>query len=149
MDGSVSIWDVSKRQLSGDPFRGHTRPVFGLSFNEDDSFLASGSWDKTIVLWNVESRQQVGNPLRGHTDHVYSLAFSPDGKTLASGSWDNTILLWNMDMQSWIEKACAMAGRNFTRAEWGQYLSNKTYPTNEQETTCKQWLLEPQPTAVP
>jgi WD40 repeat protein len=152
MDGTVSIWDVSSRQR-GEPFKGHTLPVFGLAFNKDDSLLASGSWDKTITIWDVKARQQVGDPLRGHTDYIYSLAFSPDGKTLVSGSWDNTILLWDLDLQSWIKKACQVAGRNFTRAEWQQYFPGTTYPTKQEEATCPEWPLETEikviPTATP
>lgn len=153
MDGTVSIWDVSKLPLSATSFKGHTLPVFALAFNKDDSLLASGSWDKTIIIWDVKSHQQVGNPLRGHSDYISSLAFSPDGKTLVSGGWDNTIVLWNLDLQSWIKKACQIAGRNFTRAEWQQYFPGTTYPSKQEDATCPEWPLEPEikvtPTATP
>ena len=62
--------------------------------------------------------------LTGHTDAVWSAAFSPDGKTLASGSDDKTIMLWEVSFDSWKDRACHIANRNLTHAEWAQYIGD-------------------------
>jgi hypothetical protein len=43
-------------------------------------------------------------------------------------------LLWTANPASWIRTACAIAGRNLTRAEWQHYLPDRAY-----EKTCPRW----------
>ena len=47
---------------------------------------------------------------------------SPDGKTLASGG--ATIILWDVSVEAWQNRACRIANRNLTRAEWRQYMGD-------------------------
>jgi WD40 repeat protein len=105
----------------------------------------SGSRKRRIDEWeeikstftDVTTDKPIGQPLTGHTEFVTSVAFSPDGKTLASGSYDRTTILWNFDPPSWIEKSCRRANRNFTRAEWEQYLPGEDFerPVNSSRWT--------------
>jgi WD40 repeat protein len=108
----------------GPALTGHIRSVVSLAFSPDGKTLASGSADGTIRLWDVTTHQPLGPALTGHIRSVVSLAFSPDGKTLASGSDDMTIRLWDVSFESWQARACRTANRNFTRAEWEQYVGD-------------------------
>jgi WD40 repeat protein len=143
-DVAILLWDVASHQPVGEPFHGHHNAVESVAFSPDGKTLASGSVDKTIILWDVANRQPIGRPLPGDDTFIDSVAFSPDGKTLASGGLDPTIMLWDLNPESWANKTCQRVGRNFTRAEWGQY-----FPEEEYRTTCPQWPLEPESTAVP
>jgi len=89
-----------------------------VAFSRDSTILASGSWDNAIILWDMASRRPLGLPLTGHNGPVRSVTFSPDGTTLASGSDDKTISLWDVSLKSWHDRACRIANRNLTRAEW-------------------------------
>jgi hypothetical protein len=47
---------------------------------------------------------------------------------------DPVLILWDVDPQSWVNRACQIAGRNFTQAEWTQYFPDEPY-----RITCPQW----------
>jgi WD40 repeat protein len=74
---------------------GHLRAVNTVAFSPNGKWLATGSYDKTVILWETSTGQQL-RTLQGHTGDVRSVAFSPDGKWLASGSEDKTAVLWEV-----------------------------------------------------
>jgi len=138
-DNTIILWDVATGQPIGLPLARHAGSVNSVVFSPDGQLLASGSDDFSIILWDVTTGQPIGQPFTGLAT---SLAFSPDGKMLVTGGGE-TIMLWDLNPQSWIEKTCQRANRNFTRAEWAQY-----FPGEEYRATCPQWPLEPEPTAT-
>src|SRR5438128_8674069 len=76
-------------------FRGHADWVNCLEFSPQDSMLASGGADGTIVLWDVTEKTMAAC-LQAHSDGVNVVAFSPDGKTLASGGLDQIVRMWDV-----------------------------------------------------
>jgi WD40 repeat protein len=132
-DYTVKLWNVGTQELIGN-LPAHSYVVHDVVFSPDGKKLASASADDSVIVWDVEKQAPIGQPLQGHENDVLSVAFSPDGQTLASASLDNTVILWDMDLQSWLEKACRIAGRNLTLDEWKQYLGDKPF-----EKTCEQF----------
>jgi WD40 repeat protein len=131
-DNTIILWDLLTRQPLGPPLRGHTNRVWSLSFSPDGEILASGGADNSVILWDTEARQPFGAPLIGHTNLVRSLAFSPDGQKLASGSADNSVILWAVNLDPWPARACRIANRNLTEAEWRTYIG----PEQPYQLTC-------------
>jgi WD40 repeat protein/DNA-binding SARP family transcriptional activator len=66
------------------------------------------------------------------------LTYLPDSSGLLVAGVDGTT--WTVDtrLSSWVDRACAIAGRNLTRDEW-----QDVYPDRPYEATCPQW---PSPT---
>ena len=121
--------------------KGHTDTVTGVPSAPTASLLASASADKTLRLWDVANVHALGAPLIGHDGPVLAVAFSADGQRLASGSADHTVALWQVSpslialaSQDWPTRACTIAGRNLTQAEWAQYFGLQPY-----RKTCQQW----------
>ena len=138
----IGLWDVSATPpVSLGRLIGHTDLINSLAFSPNGRTLASASADRTLRLWDVASRQPVDAALIGHDFQVLVLAFSPDGTSLASGGADHTIALWHTEStqidvvaMGLAERACLIAGRNLTQAEWNQYLTGQPY-----QKTCAQW----------
>ncbi|MGC9347730.1 MAG: WD40 repeat domain-containing protein [Anaerolineae bacterium] len=104
----------------------------------DGRTVASGALNSTIRLIDVATGKLVGPPLKLHPDVMgatpTNIVFSPDGKHLYSSSTDGLLRRWDVDPDSWRGRACAIAGRNLTQAEWAQYMPNEPY-----RVTCEQW----------
>ncbi|XP_065052101.1 transcription initiation factor TFIID subunit 5-like isoform X2 [Rhopilema esculentum] len=75
---------------------GHSGPVYGLSFNENNSFLVSSSEDGTVRLWSLHTFTNLV-VYKGHTFPVWSVKFCPKGFYFASVSADRTARLWSTD----------------------------------------------------
>ena len=112
----------------------HQDEVGRVSFSPDGETLAAGSEDE-VRLWDVPTGQPIGLSLTGQSGHIWNMAFHPDGHTLATSSRGGTVYLWDVDVESWRRRACELAGRNFSQAEWAQYFPDVPY-----HKTCPQWL---------
>ncbi len=101
----------------------HSDWVYALAFDPSSTILASGSRDDTILLWDVATGETLGAALTATMGDVFSLAFSPDGKLLSAGSGGpETLTLWDVDLASWQERACHIANRNLSKAEWERFI---------------------------
>jgi WD40 repeat protein len=115
-DGTIVFRDVESGS-SGLVLRHPPFAVASLAFTPDGRRLASGTGDGKVVLWDLATGQPAV-VLEGHEAEVVSLSVSRDGARLASGSWDGKVQIWDARLDEWYRRACEIANRQLTPAEW-------------------------------
>jgi periodic tryptophan protein 2 len=91
----IYVWSVQTTQLL-DSLAGHEGPVSCLAFGNENSILASTSWDKTIRVWDIFGRSQKVEPIEIQSDAL-SLAMRPDSKELAVSTLDGHITIFDIE----------------------------------------------------
>jgi WD40 repeat protein len=95
--GSIEIVDGKSYQPIVNRFRGHSGPVYSVTFSSDDRYIVSSSHDRTVRQWDASSGQALGKVLVGHENRVFCAAYSLDAKRIVSCSEDQTVRIWNAE----------------------------------------------------
>lgn len=119
--GAVHQWDVETGDLRGPPLTGFSGGVGSAAFTRDGATLVVGSAPGRLALYDTATQQRVGPELSTGGD-VRDVAPSPDGLLLADVDGSPAVGFRDLDPASWRDRACAVANRNLTRAEWDRYL---------------------------
>ena len=130
-DGLITLIDPRERTVLGAPLRGVDGPVVTLTFSSDGRQFVTNSFDGTVELWDVADRGRVARLTPGEPGYA-AFAWFGEGDTTVVVA-DERDGLWSIssDPDEWERRACEMAGRNLTEAEWSQ-----TVPEREYRTTC-------------
>ena len=83
-------WDPNDNIM----FSGHIGPVWSVTSTSDNSYIFSGSEDKSIIVWDGVSNSEM-NKLTGHTGTVNVLEIAQDDKFLISGCWNGLLMIWD------------------------------------------------------
>jgi hypothetical protein len=143
--GLVRVWRVGDQRPAFPPLAGHSGPVTGASFDPRALLLATTNEFGGTRLWDSVTGAPYGDELisekPGSLEPNLKLAFlarnafSPNGRLLATAGADTFAMVWEIDPAVWRERACAIVGRNLSRAEWRLYLpSGRPY-----RPTCPGW----------
>lgn len=111
----------------GQPVVGHTSAVLTVTLSSDGRTLATTSLDGTTRLWDAASGRAIGTALPGVPDHPVSGAFVDGGRSLVTVYDNGRAYLWDVRPDSWARRACEVAGRTLTRAEWHDVLPERDY----------------------
>lgn len=74
--------------------KGHTNKVTSATISPDGNYIASSSWDGTVIIWNVTNGHLLKR-LDAKKHKVFDVSFSPDGIHIACAYYDGTIIIWN------------------------------------------------------
>lgn len=91
----IYVWSVQTGSLL-DSLAGHEGFISCLAFGQENSVLASSSWDKTIRIWNIFSRSQQVEPIEVEHD-VLALAMSPNSKQVAVSTLNGSLVFYDVE----------------------------------------------------
>ncbi|MEP0888549.1 WD40 repeat domain-containing protein [Leptolyngbya sp. FACHB-16] len=90
---TIHLLDAEDFSEVGEPLRGHSDYITGLTFSPSGHLIASASLDGTVRLWDIE-QQRLVRTFQGNTSAVLSVAFRPDGRALAIGRRDGSVSIF-------------------------------------------------------
>jgi class 3 adenylate cyclase/WD40 repeat protein len=124
--GQVFLVDTEHRAVVGEPLASEATQLLALAASPDGSRLAATSWDGALRLWDRASGRALAPPLAGHAAFTRAVVWSAADQLL-TGSFTGTLIAWDLAPAHWVDRACTLAGRDLTRAEWTRYLPDEPY----------------------
>jgi DNA-binding SARP family transcriptional activator/WD40 repeat protein len=121
-DGQLAVIDPDRLETIGGPFPPISGPADAMTVSVDGRTLAVLGADQTLRLYDVASRTQLGDAIPTRLEGGV-VALRDDGLE-AAVTTDQGLMRWDLHRDHWVEAACRLVGRNLTRAEWDQYLSD-------------------------
>jgi DNA-binding beta-propeller fold protein YncE len=92
----------------------------------DGSQIAAVNGDR-ISLWDGDTGAYTASlPLPADAEHV-SIAYLADSSGLVIGAADGRTWTADTRTDTWTERACDIAGRNFTQVEWSRFFPSRPY----------------------
>lgn len=142
-DAAVRLWDITNSGTIPTPvtINLNVAQIGGITFNPTNSTLFVADSTGTIRLWDLP--RFVQNPgladvtLTGPQSFIADLAVNAEGTLLASAAANGEIRLWRLQPlnlgddvsgeEPLFAAACVVVRRNFTLAEWNNYLPGQVY----------------------
>jgi WD40 repeat protein len=125
--GTVEMWDALTGKRLAEPLLADTASITDLVFDPSGRRFATTSYeDGTIKLWFTSGLQQEGPRLVSDPGATSAVAFLPGGNLLAVDDRGNAFT-WPASLDAWEQRACSLAGRNLTRAEWAELVGGPSY----------------------
>jgi class 3 adenylate cyclase/WD40 repeat protein/energy-coupling factor transporter ATP-binding protein EcfA2 len=127
-DNAGLVWtlDTHTWRPRGSPL-GEQSGAGSFALSADDRVLAITAADGATQLWDVPSRHPIGGTLPGVAGRHVRTAFVAGGTELVTLDENGRGFIWDVRPQSWARRACTLAGRPLTRAEWDEALPQRDY----------------------
>ena len=125
--GEVRIFDVTGRDWIGPQVARHEGPVSWLAWSADSHTVVSSGFDGQLALWDGESGSLLGGLALEAAGAPLAAVFDGETTVVTAVAADGSIYRWDSNPDSWVEFACAVAGRNLTDAEWRDTFGHRPY----------------------
>jgi WD40 repeat protein/DNA-binding SARP family transcriptional activator len=128
--GQVGLLQLETAAWIRPPIAAHSGMAIAVTWAPDGTVFASSGEDGRIRLWDGRTGEPVATVVPGDLGNFGSLAtatFMPDGHTLLIATADNEIFTWDIRLETWVERACSIAGRSLTPDEWRGAFGNRPY----------------------
>ena len=112
------------------PVQGLSGAIQGVNLSSDSSLIAVVGEHDSVALWDIGSGAQVQADLA--TDALngdwHDVMFAGDDSYLVAGNNGGWVVVWSLGREMLIERACAVAHRNLSPAEWNDLVGDATPP---------------------
>ena len=125
--GRAWLYDTRTWRPRGRVLAGHTGPVVTVNLSPDGRMLATTGPRRHDAVVDVAAGRPIGTALPGIAGHDVAAAFVGGGTHLVTVDDHGRGFSWDVRPRSWAQRACDVAGRTLTRAEWDDALPNRTY----------------------
>jgi WD40 repeat protein len=127
-DDAGLVWTLDTRTWKprGSPL-GSQSGAGRFALSADSRVLAITAGDGTTQLWDVPSRRQIGGALPRVAGRHVRTAFVDGGNELVTLDENGRGYVWDVRPRSWARRACSVAGRPLTPAEWRDALPDRDY----------------------
>jgi WD40 repeat protein len=128
VDRQGRVWhlDTKTWKPRGAPLSNPAAPIRAADISPDGRLLATTSRDGSARLWDLVTRRPIGPALPGLRGDWADPLFLRDGTHLLVVH-PGGISVWDVRPGSWKRRACAIAGRALTRAEWQSTMPGRPY----------------------
>ncbi|CAJ0936717.1 unnamed protein product [Ranitomeya imitator] len=100
LDNTVNIWDLKSKRLHRS-LKDHKDEITSVTFNGNDSYIASGSMSGEIVLYNVTTNLSSAPFGHGSSQPIRHLRYSYVKKFLLGAASDSgSVTLWDAHSQN-------------------------------------------------
>jgi WD40 repeat protein/DNA-binding SARP family transcriptional activator len=128
MGGTVELWNPRTGKRLAQPLLADANAIADVAFDSSGQrFAITGSGDADVKVWFTASLEQEGPRLPADAGATAAAAFEPDGSGLLVADDAGGAFTWPMSLASWEQRACLLAGRNLSRAEWAQFVAGDRY----------------------
>jgi WD40 repeat protein len=126
--GTVELWrPATGKRVVASPLLADSVAITSVAFDPTGRrFATAGSGDGTIKVWFTGGLQQEAK-LTSDPDATSAAAFGPGGRALVVVDDQGGAFAWPTALTAWQQDACALAGRNLSRAEWTQFVGGPRY----------------------
>jgi WD40 repeat protein len=117
----VGLLDAKSLRWIARPSAAHPYAGVYAAFSRDGSIFATSD-DTKVAVWNGRTGEFIG----AMTAPDSAVGFL-DPSTLVIAGADGSVRTWDLRVETWLAKACQMAGRGLTQEEWRTYLPDRAY----------------------
>jgi WD40 repeat protein len=126
--GLLRLWSVRTGGQIAQTTASNQAGLWSTAFDPSGRMLLTTGLDGVARLWSVPDLHQIGTDLPGRPDWHGVGAFAGHGSAkTAVVVYGDEAFTYPASLQTWEGQACRVAGRNFTRAEWAQYMGSRRY----------------------
>ena len=119
LSGGLGAWHVGSWTRAWTANVISNNPTGFINFSPNSRLIAVTGGEGTVLLFDTATGDAIGTSLM---NNAADAVFDPNGKSLIVLDSGEGVHRLDVDPRSWLQRACSIAGRDFTSQEWQRYV---------------------------